>query len=68
MSKRRVGSAGTGSSSFLLSRTMTPMIRAWKTKAARQLMALVISPPIRGPAAAPTPPAALIAPNARAAT
>ncbi len=45
---------------------MTTMIRAWKTKAARQLMALVISPPISGPAAAPTPPAALIAPNARA--
>ena len=42
------------------------MTRAWKTKAARQLMAEVISPPISGPAAAPTPPIALIAPNALA--
>jgi hypothetical protein len=31
-----------------------------------QLVALVINPPIRGPAAEPTPAAALIAPNARA--
>ena len=32
------------------------MTSAWKTKAARQLIAEVISPPISGPAAAPTPP------------
>ena len=42
------------------------MTRAWNTKAARQLMAEVIRPPISGPAAAPTPPIALITPNARA--
>ena len=42
------------------------MIRAWKTKAARQLMAEVMSPPISGPAAAPIPPTALITPNALA--
>jgi hypothetical protein len=39
---------------------------AWKTKAARQLMADVMSPPMSGPAAAPMPPIAMIAPNARA--
>ncbi len=32
----------------------------------RQLIALVISPPISGPAAAPMPPMPLITPNARA--
>ena len=42
------------------------MTSAWKTKAARQLIAEVIRPPISGPAAAPMPPIALIAPNARA--
>ena len=36
---------------------MTTMISAWKTNAARQLIADVIRPPIRGPAAAPTRPA-----------
>jgi hypothetical protein len=40
------------------------MTSVWKTKAARQLIADVISPPIIGPAAAPTPPAALMAANA----
>jgi hypothetical protein len=34
--------------------------------AARQLMPVVMIPPIRGPAAAPTPPSPLIAPNAQA--
>ncbi len=42
------------------------MTRAWNTNAARQLIAEVMSPPISGPAAAPTPPSALIAPKARA--
>jgi hypothetical protein len=46
--------------------TITPMIRAWNTKAARQLMAHVMKPPINGPAAAPMPPIPLITPNARA--
>ena len=40
------------------------MMRAWKTKAARQLIAVVIRPPINGPAAAPIPPMPLISPNA----
>ena len=42
------------------------MTRAWNTKAARQLIAEVMRPPISGPDAPPTPPAALIIPNARA--
>jgi hypothetical protein len=45
---------------------MITMMRAWKTNAARQLIAVVITPPSRGPAAAPTPAMPLIAPNARA--
>jgi hypothetical protein len=45
---------------------MTTITSAWKTKAARQLMAEVMRPPISGPAAAPMPPIALIAPKARA--
>ena len=40
---------------------ITAMTSAWKTKAARQLIAEVLRPPISGPAAAPTPPIALIA-------
>ena len=42
------------------------MIIAWKTNAARQLMAVVMSPPISGPAAAPTPPIPVMIPKARA--
>ena len=42
------------------------MIRAWKMNAARQLMPVVITPPISGPAAAPMPPAPLMTPNALA--
>ena len=49
-----------------LSQRITTITSAWKTKAARQLIAEVMSPPINGPAAAPMPPMALIAPNARA--
>ena len=66
VSKDRVGSGGRGSWTRRLSTTMTAMISAWKTNAARQLIAEVISPPSSGPAAAPMPPMALIAPNARA--
>ena len=40
------------------STTITAMIRAWKTNAARQLIAEVIRPPSSGPAAAPMPPMA----------
>ena len=39
---------------------------AWKTNAARQLIAVAIRPPISGPAAAPIPPSPLIAPKAQA--
>ena len=66
MSKGRLGSAGTGSTTLRESTTMTTMMRAWKTNAARQLMAVVIAPPISGPAAAPIPPMPLITPKARA--
>ena len=45
---------------------ITTMTSAWKTKAARQLIAEVMRPPISGPAAAPRPAIALIAPKARA--
>ena len=48
------------------SSTMITMMIAWKMKAARQLIAAVIAPPINGPVAAPIPPMPLIAPNARA--
>jgi hypothetical protein len=48
------------------STTMTTMIRAWKTNAARQLIAAVIAQPIHGSVAAPIPPMPLITPNARA--
>ena len=50
----------------LLSSTINAMTSAWKTNAARQLMAEVITPPIRGPAAAPIPPSPLITPKALA--
>ena len=66
VSKGRAGSAGSGSSMRRLSTTITTMISAWKTNAARQLIAVVMRPPISGPAAAPMPPIALIAPKARA--
>jgi hypothetical protein len=66
VSKERFGSGGSGSTIRQLSTMMITMTRAWNTKAARQLSADVIRPPIRGPAAAPIPPAALISPNARA--
>ncbi len=45
---------------------MTAMISAWKTNAARQLIAVVMRPPSSGPAAAPIPPMPLITPKARA--
>ena len=49
-----------------LSKMMIATISAWKTNAARQLIAVVMRPPISGPAAAPMPPMPLITPNARA--
>jgi hypothetical protein len=65
-SNGREGSAGTGSWIRRASQMIVAMISAWNTNAARQLMAAVIRPPISGPDAAPMPPIALIAPNARA--
>jgi hypothetical protein len=55
-----------GSTSLRLRRTIAAMIAAWNRKEARQLIAVVMSPPINGPAAAPMPPIPLIRPNARA--
>ena len=66
VSKGRVGSGATGSSIRRLSNTIVATMSAWKTKAARQLMAVVMRPPISGPAAAPMPPIPLMIPNARA--
>ena len=65
-SKGRSGSAGIGSLIRRLSTTIVAMTSAWKTNAARQLIALVMRPRISGPAAAPKPPMPLITPNARA--
>ncbi len=66
VSKGRVGSGATGSTIERLSKTITAMTNAWKTNAARQLIAVVMRPPINGPAAAPTPPIPVITPKARA--
>jgi hypothetical protein len=66
MSKGRLGSAGTGSTTLRESTTMTRMMRAWKTNATRQLSPVVIAPPISGPVAAPIPPMPLTTPKARA--
>ena len=66
VSKGRVGSAGTGSFILRLRNTIVATITAWKTKAHRQLSAVVMRPPINGPAAAPMPPMPVITPNALA--
>jgi len=65
-SNGRLGSAGSGSRTRRANRTITATISAWNPKAARQLIAEVMTPPISGPAAAPTPPRALTVPNALA--
>ena len=46
----------------MTARTMT----AWTTNVIRQVVVLVMTPPMSGPAAAPIPAAALIAPKDRA--
>jgi len=46
--------------------TIATTTAVWNKNAARQLIAVVISPPINGPVAAPMPPIPLIRPNARA--
>jgi hypothetical protein len=66
VSKGRFGSGSTGSTMLRLSQRITAMTSAWKTNAARQLMAVVMTPPINGPAAAPTPPIPVMIPKARA--
>ena len=66
VSKGRCGSAGSGSGMPRASSTMITMMRAWKTNAARQVIAVVIAPPINGPVAAPIPPMPLITPKAHA--
>ena len=66
VSKGWVGSGATGSSMRRPSTKITATTTAWNTNAARQLIAVVMRPPIKGPAAAPTPPIPLIKPKARA--
>ena len=44
---------------------MAAITKAWKMNAARQLITVVMTPPISGPAAAPTPPSPLITPKAQ---
>jgi hypothetical protein len=65
-SNRRCRSGGTGSLSRRLRTMMSATIAACSRNDARQLIAVVISPPTSGPAAAPIPPMPLITPNARA--
>ena len=66
LSKGRVGSGATGSTIERLRKTITATTTAWKTNAARQLIAVVMRPPISGPAAAPMPPMPVMTPKARA--
>ena len=65
-SKGRVGSGGSGSTRRRLRKTIVATTAAWKRNAARQLIPVVIKPPINGPAAAPMPPSPLITPKAQA--
>ena len=64
------GIAGSGGSGSVTHRRHSTAMRmttaAWNRNATRQLKNEVMKPPINGPVAAPTPPIALIAPNARA--
>ena len=66
VSKGRVGSGGSGSTMRRLSRMIAPTTAAWSRNETRQLMVVVMRPPISGPAAAPMPPMPLIRPKARA--
>ena len=66
VSKGRVLSAGRGSMMRRLSTMIVATIAACRRKDARQLIAVVMSPPISGPAAAPMPAIPLMRPNARA--
>jgi hypothetical protein len=55
-----------GSTIRRLSSTIVATTKAWNTNAARQLIAVVMRPPISGPAAAPRPPSPLMTPKALA--
>jgi hypothetical protein len=55
-----------GSTIRRLRTRIAPTTRACTTNDTRQLVVVVMRPPISGPAAAPIPPAALIEPKARA--
>ena len=57
---------GSGSTSRRPRKMIVTITRAWKMNAARQLMPVVMMPPISGPAAAPMPPSPLITPKAHA--
>ena len=65
-SKGRSGSGATGSTIRRLRKMIVATTAAWKTNAARQLIPVVMTPPINGPAAAPMPPIPLMMPKARA--
>ena len=56
MSKGRVGSGAIGSRIPRARNTIVTTITAWKTNAARQVIVVVMRPPIKGPVAAPRPP------------
>nr|BFE50647.1 hypothetical protein GCM10017745_40740 [Saccharothrix mutabilis subsp. capreolus] len=63
-SRRAAG--GPGSRSPRAATRIAATTAAWNRNAVRHPNALVSSPPSKGPAAAPTPPAALTTANARA--
>src|SRR5262245_51219437 len=65
-SKAGIGPCTPGSLMRWERKMMTTTSSACATNAKRQLAALVINPPMSGPAAEPIPAAALIAPNAAA--
>ncbi len=66
VSNRPVLSGGSGSTILRPSTITSATIAAWRMNDQRQLIAVVISPPICGPAAEPIPAMPLITPNARA--
>ena len=57
------GPVRAGSTIFLASTMIQATSRTCSPNEARQLIALVTSPPMRGPAAAPSPPAPLTTPK-----
>jgi hypothetical protein len=65
-SKPGLGPSFLGSTILRLRKIISKTTKVDVMKAARQLIVVVIIPPIRGPDAAPIPPAALITPKALA--